>query len=113
MSANSWEEASFKPDLTDHQLPAIKIRTNKFTITNVTETKSLSTIPVFCRNLRIKASPKNIGTIYIGTDVSTDLTVNGYPLANGDELPLSVTNLAVVYFQGDTLDDTLHIIYGQ
>lgn len=111
MSTEDWDKAAWKPDVTDKQLPAVRIRTSRLAITDVTETAPLSSVPVFCRELKVKAESKNKGIIYIGADISIDLRNNGYPLEPGAELSLPVNDLGIVFYQGDEVDDGLRVIY--
>ena len=106
-----WGEAAFKPDTTDKKLPGIILRTNRLVVVDPAEKQQLSTTDVFVRTLKIKAERKNKGLIFIGSNVSVDLRVNGYPLDAGEEMPLSVNNLALVFFQGDKTDDAIRIIF--
>lgn len=110
--SDAWNNLNFKPDLTDRQLPVSKIVTNRLQVVSVTVSLPLSSVPIFVRDLRIKTEAPNKGTIYIGAGVSVDLRNNGYPLLAGDELNLPINDLSVVYFQGDTLNDAIRIIYG-
>lgn len=109
---SDWDSANFKPDLTDKVLPSVKIRTNRLAVVDVATSAALSSVPVFVRNLRIKAERTNRGIVYIGANVSADLRNNGYPLGAGEELPLEVNDLSIVYYQGDTQSDAIRVIYG-
>lgn len=106
-----WEQANFKPDLTDRTLPSTQVRTVRLAVADPTVSAPLSSIPVFARTLRIRAEHGNKGTIFVGSQASLDLTVNGYPLTAGEQMELTVNDLSVVYFQGDTLDDAVRIMY--
>lgn len=113
-TSDEWERANFKPDTTDKAIPDIRVRTNRLVVDAVGEPKALSITNggVFVRNLRIKAERKNKGIVFIGSGVSVDLRINGYPLDAGEELPLEVNDLTIVFFQGDTKNDAIRIIYG-
>lgn len=113
MGAQDWDAAAYKPDLTDKQLPSAKIRTSRLVVSDVTDSTPLASTPVFVRELRIKAERANKGIVYVGAEVSVDLRTNGYPLGAGEELPLPVNDLSIVYYQGDTVDDAIRIIWGQ
>jgi len=108
-----WSGAGFKPDLTDKQLPLIQITTNRKLVVDPSSSASLASTDVFVRDLKIKAERKNKGLIYIGNGNSVDLRNNGYPLDAGEELPLSVNNLKLVFYQGDKAGDAIRIIYGK
>lgn len=110
--ADPWEQSDFKPDLTDRQLPSIRVRTKKLTVVEVPDDpRPLSDVPAFCRELKVKAGRGNTGLVYIGDPGTADLTVTGYPLDAGEELSLPVNNLKLIYYQGDTVNDVLHVIY--
>jgi hypothetical protein len=81
-------------------------------VADVTVPLPLSSTPVFVRNLRVKAERTNSGIVYIGASVSIDLRNNGYPLGAGEELLLDVNDLSVVFYQGDTHNDAIRLIYG-
>lgn len=112
MGFDDMERAAYKPDLTDRVLPSTSIRTARLAVTDVSVSLPLSSVPVFCRSLKVKAERTNHGVVYVGSEVSLDLRVNGYPLGPGEELELPVNDLALVYYQGDTEEDAIRVFSG-
>ncbi len=109
-----WGDAAFKPDVTDKKLPLIQITTNRKVVVDPTIAVSLSSTDVFTRGfLKIKAERRNKEQIYIGNGSSVDLRNNGYPLDAGEEIPIPVNNLKLVFFQGDRAGDAIRIIFGK
>ncbi len=112
MGYDELSRANFIPDLTDKVLPSVSIRTSRLAVTDVGASAPMSLVPMFCRSLKVKAERTNSGIVYVGSDVSIDLRVNGYPLGPGEELVLEVNDVSIVHYQGDTLNDGIRIIHG-
>lgn len=104
-------DLNFLADATDLQIPITELKNVVIQALNDGDLMQASSVAQFTRGCSIKMRRSNTGMVYVGSkNVNAN---NGYELAAGESVALSVNDLSLVWFKFEKAGDKAAVMYGK